>query len=690
MDELVKIVQQLVSKRGIDILLDKNLYNIINDLSSTVRGNHSYQSIIKVIAQDGLMRTILVSDVINRPLAITSLTKTIKTTYWLDLDDSTRLLCALSLGAGLIDQEECEQILFGKKRAENKTEHKKQQNQPAHEEPQFFVNGVEIETLDRDNSPKREEESEHFMDLSDIADIYGNASGTFTTKNTEIAIDPHEPFTNYVFPSVSLLENRDYTIGCNTDEIKFNNNEIVGAFLSFGIKVVKINAIIGSSSILHELTLEKGTRYSKINRLKEDIIMSIPMQGVQLFVPIQSRTTVGVLVPRRTPSTLSICSVLNSNEFIHSSLNLPLALGRTITGNICVADLSQLPHILIAGSNRTGKTTCIKSLITSLLFKKHPNGLKFVIINSTKVEYAQFNLIAPHFMAALPEYEDDPIIVDDEASINTLNSLCKLMDNRYAIIKKAYAKDINDYNDKFIHHKLNVMEQLAYMPYIVVIIDEFDDFIMTAGNEFQEPLIKLAQSAHAVGIHLILATNQVNSKSIPTTLKSNIPARIAFRVNSASESRSILGGIGAESLPNDGTMLFKGHNGIEMVQNPMINASELESITQFIANQPGPTFLLELPDLRNEEWNDLYGDNNSLSLDPYFDEAARAIVITQQGSTSMIQRRFSISYSRAGRLMDQLEKAGIVGPAQGSKPRNVLIQDENTLNVLLSRIHRFG
>ena len=367
---------------------------------------------------------------------------------------------------------------------------------------------------------------------------------------------------------------------------------------------------------------------------------------------------------------------------------LPMALGKTITNEVFMVDLAKLPHLLVAGATGQGKSVGLNAIITSLLYKKHPNELKFVLVDPKKVEFSIYNKIAPHYMAALPENEDEPIITDVQKVVRTLNSLCKLMDHRYDLLKRAQVKKIDEYNDKYIHHKLRLTDGHEYMPYIVVIIDEFGDLIMTAGKEIELPIARIAQLARAVGIHMIIATQRPTTKIITGNIKANFPGRMAFRVASQIDSRTILDRTGADQLVGRGDMLFLSGGEPVRVQCAFIDTPEIEGVNDYIANQPGPVDPVELPEPdENTGGTDGAIATDARNLDPYFDEAAHAVVISQQGSTSMIQRRFSIGYNRAGRLMDQLEAAGIVGPAQGSKPRDVLIQDENSLNVTLMQIH---
>lgn len=504
-------------------------------------------------------------------------------------------------------------------------------------------------------------------------------------------INPLEPFTTYKFPCFELLKKYDDKLAIDMDEVKSNNARIVEVLNSFGVKISRINATVGPTVTLYEITPAEGVRINRIKGLEDDIALSLAALGIRIIAPIPGKGTIGIEVPNKKPKIVSMENVLNSQRFQEKSkrMALPIALGRTITNEVFVVDLAKLPHLLVAGATGQGKSVGLNAIITSLLYKKHPNELKFVLVDPKKVEFSIYNKIAPHFMASLPENEEEPIITDVQKVVRTLNSLCKLMDTRYDLLKKAQVKKIDEYNDKFIHHKLNPEHGHAYMPYIVVVIDEFGDLIMTAGKEIELPIARIAQLARAVGIHMIIATQRPTTKIITGNIKANFPGRMAFRVTSQIDSRTILDRKGAEQLVGKGDMLFLGGGEPVRVQCAFIDTPEIEAINDFISSQPGPVEPLELPEPDDPNSNDAIGGlgADTGNLDPYFDEAAHAIVMTQQGSTSMIQRRFSIGYNRAGRLMDQLEKAGIVGQAQGSKPREVLLQDENSLNTLLNRIH---
>ncbi len=502
-------------------------------------------------------------------------------------------------------------------------------------------------------------------------------------------INPWDPYARYKFPMLTLLKKYDTNANIDMDEIKANNARIIEVLNSFGVQISKINATVGPTVTLYEITPAEGVRISKIRGLEADIALSLSALGIRIIAPIPGKGTIGIEVPNKNPQIVSMESVLNSKKFQTTKMALPMALGKTITNEVFMVDLAKIPHLLVAGATGMGKSVGLNAIITSLLYKKHPNELKFVLVDPKKVEFSVYSKITPHYMAALPENEDEPIITDVQKVVRTLNSLCKLMDHRYDLLKKAQVKKIDEYNDKFIHHRLNLTDGHEYMPYIVVIIDEFGDLIMTAGKEIELPIARIAQLARAVGIHMIIATQRPTTKIITGNIKANFPGRMAFRVASQIDSRTILDRTGAEQLVGRGDMLFLSGGDPVRVQCAFIDTPEIEAINDHIADQPGPTDPMELPEPDDPQGgaSGPGGDSNLGSLDTFFDDAARAIVITQQGSTSMIQRRFSIGYNRAGRLMDQLEAAGIVGAAQGSKPREVLIADENTLNVTLAQVH---
>lgn len=504
-------------------------------------------------------------------------------------------------------------------------------------------------------------------------------------------INPLEPFTKYKKPGLELLKKyeENYRPVVDMEEITANKNRIVEVLDSFGVKISRISATVGPTITLYEITPAEGVRINKIRNLEDDIALNLAALGIRIIAPIPGRGTIGIEVPNKKPQIVSMESVLNSKKFKESKMELPVAIGKTISNDVFMFDLHKLPHLLVAGATGQGKSVGLNAIITSLLYKKHPNELKFVLVDPKKVEFSIYNQITSHFMAALPENDDEPIITDVNKVVRTLNSLCKLMDHRYDMLKMAQVKKIEEYNEKFVNHKLDMTKGHEYMPYIVVIIDEFGDLIMTAGKEIELPIARIAQLARAVGIHMVIATQRPTTKIITGNIKANFPGRIAFRVTSVVDSRTILDRKGAEQLVGKGDMLFLAGGDPIRVQCAFIDTPEIENVNDHISGQSGPVAPMELPEPADEGGSGDFGGDGSAdlkSLDPFFEEAAHAIVISQQGSTSMIQRRFSIGYNRAGRLMDQLESAGIVGAQQGSKPREVLISDENTLNELLARL----
>ena len=503
-------------------------------------------------------------------------------------------------------------------------------------------------------------------------------------------INPKEPFTRYKYPTLSLLKkyDNDGKPQVDMDEIKANNARIVEVLNSFGVAIREIKATVGPTITLYEITPAEGVRISKIRNLEDDIALSLSALGIRIIAPIPGKGTIGIEVPNKKANIVSMESILNSKKFQETTMDLPLAIGKTITNEVYMVDLAKIPHLLVAGATGQGKSVGLNTIITSLLYKKHPNELKIVLVDPKKVEFSVYAPIADHFMAIVAGNEDEPIITDVTKVVNTLNSLTTLMDARYDLLKIAGARNIKEYNQKFVNHQLDLTKGHEYMPYIVVIIDEYGDLIMTAGKEIELPITRIAQLARAVGIHMIIATQRPTANIITGSIKANFPGRMAFKVSSMTDSRTILDQSGANQLIGRGDMLILDGNQPVRVQCAFVDTPEIEVVNKYIAEQPGPQAPLELPEPKTEAQVGGIGNGNSdiQNLDPFFEEAAHAIVISQQGSTSMIQRRFSIGYNRAGRLMDQLQAAGIVGEAQGSKPRDVLISDENSLNILLAKI----
>ena len=526
------------------------------------------------------------------------------------------------------------------------------------------------------------------MDIS-VAASDEKASGN-TVSSAEVLntpINPKEPFTRYKYPTLNLLKKyEDDGVSIDEEEQRANKNRIIEVLGNFGVQIKTIRATVGPTITLYEIQPAEGVRISKIKNLEDDIALSLAALGIRIIAPIPGKGTIGIEVPNANPKIVSMESTLNSKKFQETKMELPIALGKTITNEVFMVDLAKIPHLLVAGATGQGKSVGLNAIITSLLYKKHPNELKLVLIDPKKVEFSVYSRITNKFMAALAD-EDEPIITDVTKVVRTLNSLCVLMDSRYDLLKKAGARNIKEYNQKYINHKLRLTDGHEYMPYIVVIIDEFGDLIMTAGKEVELPIARIAQLARAVGIHMIIATQRPTTSIITGNIKANFPGRVAFKVTSAIDSKTILDRTGANQLIGRGDMLYLNGQEPVRVQCAFVDTPEIERINEFIQEQPGPIEPMELPEPANNEGGSSgSGTVDAKNLDPFFEEAAHAIVLSQQGSTSMIQRRFSIGYNRAGRLMDQMEEAGIVGAAQGSKPREVLIQDENQLNSLLLQL----
>ena len=525
------------------------------------------------------------------------------------------------------------------------------------------------------------------MDIS-VAASDEKASGN-TVSSTEVLntpINPKEPFTRYKYPTLNLLKKyEDDGVSIDEEEQRANKNRIIEVLGNFGVQIKTIRATVGPTITLYEIQPAEGVRISKIKNLEDDIALSLAALGIRIIAPIPGKGTIGIEVPNANPKMVSMESTLNSKKFQETKMELPIALGKTITNEVFMVDLAKIPHLLVAGATGQGKSVGLNAIITSLLYKKHPNELKFVLIDPKKVEFSVYSRITNKFMAALPD-EEEPIITDVTKVVRTLNSLCVLMDSRYDLLKKAGARNIKEYNQKYINHKLRLTDGHEYMPYIVVIIDEFGDLIMTAGKEVELPIARIAQLARAVGIHMVIATQRPTTSIITGNIKANFPGRIAFKVTAAIDSKTILDRTGANQLIGRGDMLYQGGQEPVRVQCAFVDTPEIERINEYICEQPGPIEPMELPEPANDDNATGAGNVDTRNLDAFFEEAAHAIVLSQQGSTSMIQRRFSIGYNRAGRLMDQLEAAGIVGAAQGSKPREVLVQDENQLNNLLAAL----
>ena len=498
-------------------------------------------------------------------------------------------------------------------------------------------------------------------------------------KNVEL--EPYEPtldLRDYKYPTLDLLET--YTnekIIQDTTELESHKNQIINSLRHYDIAIQKISATVGPTVTLYEIVPAPGVRISRIKNLEDDIALSLAALGIRIIAPIPGKGTIGIEVPNLRKSVVSMRGLLASEKFQNNHFSLPIAIGKKIDNENFIVDLASMPHLLMAGATGQGKSVGINTLLVSLLYKKHPSQLKFVLVDPKKVELSLYRVIEKHFLAKLPG-EDEAIITDTKKVINTLNALCIEMDNRYDLLKEAGCRNIREYNDKFTARKLNPEKGHQYLPFIVLVVDEFADLIMTAGKEVEMPIARLAQLARAVGIHLIIATQRPSVNIITGTIKANFPARIAFKVSSKIDSRTILDAGGAEQLIGKGDMLISYNGEITRLQCAFVDTPEVERVAEFIGDQRGypQAFLLpEYVDEKEAEGRDF----DASDRDPLFEDAARLIVQNQVGSTSLIQRRMKLGYNRAGRLMDQLEAAGIVGPNLGSKPREVLYKTEAEL-----------
>lgn len=529
------------------------------------------------------------------------------------------------------------------------------------EEPEFII-----------EAPAEEENSD---------DMRGNLSQPY---------NPRLDLEHYQFPTIDLLNPySDNDAPIDMEEQNANKDRIIQVLRSFGIEIDSIKASVGPTITLYEITPAEGVRISRIRNLEDDIALKLAALGIRIIAPMPGKGTIGIEVPNAKPRIVPMSTILSSKKYQETTFELPIALGRTITNEVFMVDLAKAPHMLVAGATGMGKSVGLNAIVTSLLYKKHPSELKFVIIDPKKVEFAIYAPIENHYLAKLPDTED-AIITDVTKVVQTLNSLCVEMDHRYDLLKVAGCRNIKEYNKKFIDRQLNPENGHHFLPYIVVIIDEFGDLIMTAGKDVELPICRIAQLARAVGIHAIIATQRPTTNIITGTIKTNFPARVAFRVVSMMDSRTILDRGGAQQLIGKGDMLYLQGSDPVRVQCAFVDTPEVEKIVDFISRQQGYPTAFMLPECETDT-DDGSGSSAEVDmnrLDPLFEEAARLLIYHQQGSTSLIQRKFSIGYNRAGRLMDQLEKAGIVGPTNGSKARDVLCMDENDLQMRLSNLNK--
>ena len=526
------------------------------------------------------------------------------------------------------------------------------------------------------------------------------AEPTFTVEKSEEEVkadglveqfgnyDEKLDLSGYQYPNLNLLE--DYgsnKISVNAEELEANKNKIVETLNHYNIEIDKIKATIGPTVTLYEIIPAPGVRISKIKNLEDDIALSLAALGIRIIAPMPGKGTIGIEVPNQHPEMVSMRSILNTEKWAQNTMDLPIALGKTISNEVFIADLAKMPHLLVAGATGQGKSVGINAILVSLLFKKHPAQLKFVLVDPKKVELTLFNRIERHFLAKLPG-EADAIITDTKKVVNTLNSLCIEMDQRYDLLKDAQVRNLKEYNDKFIKRKLNPNNGHRFLPFIVLVVDEFADLMMTAGKEVEAPIARLAQLARAIGIHLVLATQRPSVNIITGTIKANFPARLAFRVLSKIDSRTILDSGGADQLIGRGDMLLSTGSDLIRLQCAFVDTPEVDRISEFIGNQRGYPDAYQLPEYIDENGEGSKADFDPDDRDPLFEEAAQLIVTHQQGSTSLIQRKMKLGYNRAGRIIDQLEAAGVVGPFEGSKAREVLLPDQYALEQFLDTLKK--
>jgi S-DNA-T family DNA segregation ATPase FtsK/SpoIIIE len=499
--------------------------------------------------------------------------------------------------------------------------------------------------------------------------------------------DPKLDLSEYKLPNIDLLEEHGSgNISVDKDELEGNKNKIIETLLNYKINISKIKATIGPTVTLYEIVPAPGVRISKIKNLEDDIALSLAALGIRIIAPMPGKGTVGIEVPNSNPEIVAMKSLIASDKFQNSKMELPVALGKTISNESLIADLTKMPHLLMAGATGQGKSVGLNAILVSIIYKKHPSQVKFVLIDPKKVELTIYNKIERHFLAKLPD-EEEAIITDTTKVVNTLNSLCVEMEARYELLKEAMVRTIKEYNHKFVQRKLNPEKGHKYMPYIVLVIDEFADLIMTAGKEVETPVARIAQLARAVGIHLIIATQRPSVNVITGTIKANFPARIAFRVTSKIDSRTILDAGGADQLIGRGDMLFSPGNELIRLQCGFVDTPEVDEIAEFIGSQRGYPNAFLLPEYIDEA-NELKEIDDE--LDSLFEDAAEVIVNAQQGSASLLQRKLKLGYNRAGRIVDQLEATGLIGPHRGSKARDVLIPDVLALEQFLSNLREKG
>jgi S-DNA-T family DNA segregation ATPase FtsK/SpoIIIE len=533
---------------------------------------------------------------------------------------------------------------------------------------------------ERDNTPSVKNEPEPEFSVEEKVDKEEEA-------DTQENYDPTLDLASYKYPTLDLLNNYDTSrVQVTKEELEQNKDKIIETLVNFKIGISSIKATIGPTVTLYEIVPEAGIKISKIKNLDDDIALSLAALGIRIIAPIPGKGTIGIEVPNKNREMVGIRSVLSTNKFMHSDMELPVALGKTISNEVHLIDLAKMPHLLMAGATGQGKSVGLNVLLTSLLYKKHPSQLKFVLVDPKKVELSLFNKIEKHFLAKLPNSEE-AIITDTKKVVHTLNSLCIEMDSRYDLLKEAGARNLKEYNAKFVNRRLNPQKGHRFLPYIVLVIDELSDLMMTAGKEVETPIARLAQLARAIGIHLVVATQRPSVNVITGVIKANFPARLSFRVTSKIDSRTILDTGGADQLIGMGDMLLSQGSDLIRLQCAFVDTPEVEQICDYIGDQRGYESAYLLPEFTGDDDSSVPGEVDLKDRDALFEDAARLIVMHQQGSTSLIQRKLKLGYNRAGRLIDQLEAAGIVGPFEGSKARDVLIPDEYALEQLLNELN---
>ncbi len=554
------------------------------------------------------------------------------------------------------------------------------------EEEESTSDGFELDPVSTGGSTIFEDDDMGDLGIEIAPVVQAEELSSDEIESTEFGeYDPKLDLSRYQLPSIDLLQN----YGGNgpqisKEELEENKNRIIETLNHYKIEIAKIKATIGPTVTLYEIVPAPGVRISKIKSLEDDIALSLAALGIRIIAPIPGKGTIGIEVPNSKPDVVSMRSLIASDKFQNADMELPLVLGKTISNDIFVTDLTKMPHLLMAGATGQGKSVGLNAILVSLLYRKHPSQVKFVLVDPKKVELTLFNKIERHFLAKLPD-EAEAIITDTSKAVKTLNSLCVEMDERYELLKTAECRTIKEYNAKFISRKLNPNNGHRFLPYIVLVVDEFADLIMTAGREVETPIARLAQLARAIGIHLIIATQRPSVNIITGTIKANFPARIAFRVTSKIDSRTILDAGGADQLIGRGDMLLSTGNDLIRLQCGFVDTPEVQAITEFIGSQQGYAHAFHLPEVADENSMEIGNFDNS-ERDSLFEEAAKVIVLSQQGSASLLQRKLKLGYNRAGRLIDQLEAAGLIGPFEGSKARKVLIPDEIALEQFLKNL----